>query len=270
MKREERQNQILDLLASRGQIDVDEVVKQLGTSPATARRDLDALAAASLLTRTHGGAVSNSVAYDLPSRYQREHNDQAKTQIAKMAADMVSQHMVIGLSGGTTTKAIASELGLRQDLVGEPGRVTLTVVTNAVNIASMLAVRPHIRVMVTGGVLNERSYELVGPMAQSSLAKITLDLAFVGVNGLDPEVGPMVSDEMEAAVNEQMIKQAKSSYLVVDSSKLGKRSFIILDRENLTGVITDKGATEGQIGALGAAGMRAVMDVAHYQPEEES
>ncbi|MFC9934362.1 MULTISPECIES: DeoR/GlpR family DNA-binding transcription regulator [Micrococcaceae] len=270
MKREERQNQILDLLASRGQIDVEEVVKQLGTSPATARRDLDALAAASLLTRTHGGAVSNSVAYDLPSRYQRDSNDRAKAQIAKLAADMVSQNMVIGLSGGTTTKAIASELSLRQDLVGEPGRVTLTVVTNAVNIASMLAVRPHIRVMVTGGVLNDRSYELVGPMAQSSLAKITIDLAFVGINGLDPEVGPMVSDEMEAAVNEQMIRQSSSSYLVADSSKIGRRSFVILDRQNLTGIITDNDATSEQLGALAKAGMRAAMDVAEYRPEEKS
>ena len=78
MKREERLNHILDLLASRGQIDVDEIVQQLSTSPATARRDLDSLAAASLLTRTHGGAVSNSVAYDLPSRYQREEHDEEK------------------------------------------------------------------------------------------------------------------------------------------------------------------------------------------------
>lgn len=269
MKREERQNQILDLLASHGQIDVEEVVKQLGTSPATARRDLDALAAASLLTRTHGGAVSNSVAYDLPSRYQRDSHDTAKVQIAKIAADMVSQNMVIGLSGGTTTKAIASELGLRQDLVGEPGRVTLTVVTNAVNIASMLAVRPHIRVMVTGGVLNDRSYELVGPMAQSSLEKITIDLAFVGINGLDPAVGPMVSDELEAAVNEQMIRQASRSYLVADSTKIGKRSFVILNRENLSGIITDDGATNEQLGALAEAGMRAAMNVEPYQPEKK-
>lgn len=268
MKREERLNQILDLLASQGQIDVEEIVTQLQTSPATARRDLDSLAAASLLTRTHGGAMSNSVAYDLPSRYQREDHDEQKIYIAKLASSMVAQNMVVGLSGGTTTKAIATELALRQDLVGEPGRVTLTVVTNAVNIASMLAVRPHIRVMVTGGVLNERSYELVGPLAQSALAKITLDLAFVGVNGLDPETGPMVSDEMEAAVNEQMIKQASRSYVVVDSSKIGRRSFVILDRSNLTGIITDEQATPEQIGALAVAGMRTTMNVVEYKPEQ--
>lgn len=255
MKREERLNHILDLLANKGQIDVDEIVQQLGTSPATARRDLDSLAAASLLTRTHGGAVSNTVAYDLPSRYQREDHDEEKVQIAKVAAAMVGKDMVVGLSGGTTTKAIATELSLRQDLVGEPGRVTLTVVTNAVNIASLLAVRPHIRVMVTGGVLNDRSYELVGPLAQSSLSKITMDLSFLGVNGLDPEDGLMVSDEMEAAVNELLIRQATRSFVVVDSSKIGQRSFVILDRENLTGVITDQHISSEQRAALNAAGM---------------
>lgn len=258
MKREERLNHILDLLASKGQIDVEQIVQRLGISPATARRDLDSLSHASLLTRTHGGAVSSTVAYDLPSRYQREENDEPKQHIARLAASMVKPNSVVGLSGGTTTKAIATELGMRQDLVGETGRITLTVVTNAVNIASLLAVRPHIRVMVTGGVLNERSYELVGPLAQSALGKITLDLAFVGVNGLNPEIGAMVGDEMEAAVNELMIKQSQLSYLVADSTKIGQNSFVILDRENLTGVITDEKITEAQRVALNNAGIAVI------------
>ncbi|MFJ2618932.1 DeoR/GlpR family DNA-binding transcription regulator [Glutamicibacter sp. NPDC087344] len=255
MKREERLNHILDLLANRGQIEIDELVQQLDTSPATARRDLDSLAAASLLTRTHGGAVSNSVAYDLPSRFQRDEHDEEKLQIAKAAVALVRKDMVVGLSGGTTTKAIATELGLCQELAGEPGRVTLTVVTNAVNIASLLAVRPHIRVMVTGGVLNDRSYELVGPMAQSSLARITLDLSFVGANGLIAETGPMLRDEMEAAVNEQLVRQSARSFVVADSSKIGQRSFVILDKEHLTGVITDTKVTQAQRAALAAGGM---------------
>ena len=157
MKREERLNHVLDLLARHGKIDVEQIVEQLGVSAATARRDLDSLAAASLLTRTHGGAVSSTVAYDLPARYQNDSRDDEKAQIARAAAAMVRPDMVVGLSGGTTTKAIAHELGMRQDLIGEPGRITLTVVTNAVNIAGLLAVRPHIRVMVTGGVVNARS-----------------------------------------------------------------------------------------------------------------
>lgn len=258
MKREERLNQILDLLGARGQLDVDEIVQRLEVSPATARRDLDSLAAASLLTRTHGGAVSNTVAYELPARFQKDTNDGLKAQIAKRASSMVRQDMVVGLSGGTTTKAIATELGMREDLVGEPGRTTLTVVTNAVNIAALLAVRPHIRVMVTGGVLNARSYELVGPLAQSALAKITLDLAFVGVNGLDPTIGPMVGDEMEAAINEQMIQQAEHSYLVVDSTKIGSRSFIILNREEVDGVITDDQLSGPQRAELEASGLPVI------------
>lgn len=258
MKREERLNHVLDLLARHGKIDVEQIVEQLGVSAATARRDLDSLAAASLLTRTHGGAVSSTVAYDLPARYQNDSRDDEKAQIARAAAAMVRPDMVVGLSGGTTTKAIAHELGMRQDLIGEPGRITLTVVTNAVNIAGLLAVRPHIRVMVTGGVLNARSYELVGPMAQAALGKITMDLCFVGVNGLDPRLGPMVSDEMEAAVNELMVAQSRDSYLVLDSSKVGTRSFVILDTVNLTGVITDRQLDAGQLAALDAAGLKVL------------
>ena len=68
MNRAERLNAVLDLLADRGRVEVDDLVEKLEVSPATARRDLDTLAEQQLLTRTRGGAVAQAVAYDLPLR----------------------------------------------------------------------------------------------------------------------------------------------------------------------------------------------------------
>jgi DeoR family transcriptional regulator of aga operon len=259
LKREERLSTILELLAESGQIEVEDIVRRLAVSPATARRDLDSLAAASLLSRTHGGAVSHAVAYDLPVRYQKEDATGQKHAIAVHAASLVSQDMIVGLSGGTTASAIATQLGMRRDLVNDSGRPTFTVVTNAVNIASLLAVRTHVKVMVTGGMLNPRSYELVGPFAEQTLEKVTLDVAFVGINGLEASVGPTVSDDMEAAINNLMIRRARQSYLVCDSSKIGHSAFVSLEQSTFTALITDSGITDEHKRVLIEAGIPVIV-----------
>ncbi|MGO2004303.1 DeoR/GlpR family DNA-binding transcription regulator [Arthrobacter rhombi] len=254
MTRNERLSSILALLAEDGQVEVDEIVDKLGVSPATARRDLDSLDSQRLLTRTHGGATTNALAYDLPGKYNRDPAATRKRWIGAYAAALVEPDMSIGLSGGTTSSAIATALGLRADLQQEPARPTLTVVTNAVNIASALAVRNHVKVMVTGGVLNPRSYELVGPFAEQTLGRVTLDIAFIGVGGLHPQAGATVADEGEAAVNELMGARALRSYLVVDSSKLGVRSFASVSGDDLRHVITDPGITTEQQNRLEESG----------------
>src|SRR5699024_5570696 len=133
--RRRRLDTVLDLVIDNGHISVEALVAQLGISPATARRDLDALADPQLLIRSHGG---------------------------------------------TTTTALAHELASRQDF-RDCERATV-LVTNAVNIAQELAVRRHLQLVVTGGVVRESSYELVGTWAEQMLAQIRIDTMFIGVN----------------------------------------------------------------------------------------
>ena len=84
--------------------------------------------------------------------------------------------MAVGLTGGTTCTEVARELVDRE---------RITVVTNALNIASELAVRPNLKLVVTGGTARPESYELVGPLAEQSLAGLHLDLVVIGVDGID-------------------------------------------------------------------------------------
>lgn len=239
MTREERLVQILDLLAEAGSVTVDELVERVGISSATARRDLDALAERRLLARTHGGARALAVSYDLPVRYAREDHAPQKNAIATAAQQFVAPGSRVGLSGGTTCTAIAAEFGVRPDLEGDEG---LTVVTNAINIAAQLVLRPHVRVVMTGGVVHARSYELVGPYSDLMLERITLDVSFIGVNGLDPVVGPTVTDESEARVNAMVAERATQAWIVADSAKLGIRAFATVGSPGLFhGIITDAG-----------------------------
>jgi len=260
MNRAERLNAILVLLTDTGQVDVDQIVTTLDVSPATARRDLDTLAGQQLLTRTRGGAIGQNVAYDLPLRYKNQQHAEQKTLIAKAASAMTPRGAVVGLCGGTTSTAIASALAARADL-SEPGpSSTLTVVTNAINIATQLAMRPQIKTVVTGGVVNPRSYELVGDYANIVLGSIALDLAFIGVNGIDPILGPSNHDEREASVNRLMATRAAHAVLVADSSKIGKKAFATMGDARLFGtLITDAGITAEQRSALVERGYEVIV-----------
>lgn len=255
MKRAARLNAILDLLAASGEVTVEDLVDRFGASPATTRRDLDSLAEQRLLTRTHGGAVAQAVAYELPIRYKSHLRTQQKEAIAQAAAALVLPGMVVGLSGGTTTTAIAAALAARDDLAAGG----ITVVTNAVNIAAQLATRPDIKVVVTGGVIHSRSYELVGPFVEQLLRGVRLDIAFIGVNGMDAASGASTQDEREAAVNRMMAERARRAVVVTDSSKLGITAFAAVGGAELfPAVLTDGDADAAALTALREAGYEVI------------
>ena len=259
MNRNERLTAILDLLADSGQVEVEEIVLKLGVSPATARRDLDSLANERLLTRTRGGAMAGSVSYNLPGRYNRDDHSAQKHSIALAASQMIPKGAVIGLCGGTTSTALAQVLSTREDLMEPSNRPTLTVVTNAINIAAQLAVRPNFKIMVTGGIVNPQSYELVGPYADSILQKVALDIAFIGVNGIEPGGGPTIDDEGEASVNSRMAGRASESFMLADSSKIGKRAFATMEEDTFHKLITDTGITAEQLQAFADAGTEVIV-----------
>lgn len=241
MSRHSRLDTILDLLSQQGKVDVDEVAHVLQVSPATVRRDLDRLADQQLLTRTHGGAVPTAASYDLPLRYKATRFAGAKLAIARTAAAMVQPGQTVGLNGGTTTTEVARALVRRSDLVADGDRPSLTVVTNALNIATELAVRRHVKIVVVGGVARPQSYELIGPLADASLAELNLDLVFLGVDAFDVEHGATAANEGEASVNRQLAERARRVVVVADHSKLGGVAFArICDAEVVDVLVTDK------------------------------
>ncbi len=128
------------------------------------------------------------------------------------------------------------------------------------NIAAQLAVRPQFKVVVTGGVVHQRSYELVGPYSDLMLNEITLDLAFVGVNGMDPEFGATVHDEGEARINQLMATRAERAIVVADSHKIGRRAFATVGGpEVFDTLITDDKITDDQLAAFTASGITVIV-----------
>jgi len=147
VSRHQRWNELLDLMPADGQLSVADAARQLGVSQATIRRDLDQLAEQQLLTRTRGGAVAGNVSYDLPLRYKTARHAVEKQRVGRAAAALIAPGAAVALNGGTTASEVARALATRPDL--QEG-ASITVVTNAMNIANELVVRPHIKIVVTG------------------------------------------------------------------------------------------------------------------------
>jgi DeoR family transcriptional regulator of aga operon len=209
VRQTERLATILEELSAARSVAVATLAGRLGVSAATIRRDLTLLQEQRLCSRTHGGAVAQGVLYELPLRYKGARHQEEKGLIAKAAAGHVEDGMVVGLTGGTTCTEVARALVDRQKL---------TVVTNALNIASELAVRPNLRLVVTGGTARPESYELVGPIAEKALSELHLDVVFIGVDGIDPAAGCTTHHEVEANTDLALIQRAKRVIVVADSS----------------------------------------------------
>ena len=248
MRQEERFSLILERLSEKGSVGVAELAAELGVSLASVRRDLQVLEEQRLLTRTHGGAVALNMVYELPLRYRGGRHKEEKRRIALAAADRVASGInSVGLTGGTTTTEVARALMERSGL---------TIITNALNIASELALRPNLKLIVTGGWARSESYELVGPLADASLLGLNLDLAIVGVDGISSQGGITTYDMVEAHTNRAMIDRARKVIVVADGSKVGRTAFARIGHiALLSELITDATANGAELEQLREAGM---------------
>jgi len=240
VRKQERLSAILDRVAERGSVDVNDLASALGVSGATVRRDLQALSSGQQLVRTHGGAVARLVDTASEPGHLAE-----KRRIGAAGASLAGSGAVVGLTGGSTALEVARALAHRTDI---------TFVTNAINIASELVGRPGLRLVVIGGIVRS-SFELVGPAAEAMLGNYHFDIGFIGVDGLTPQEGCTTHDEMEAQTDLAFLRRARRSVVIADSSKIGKVTFArICMVSDVDDIITDRGITSEQLRSLASAG----------------
>ena len=260
--RQQRLVRVLDLVMASGHVSVTDVCAEVGTSLATARRDLDALAEQRLVVRTHGGA--SALVGGGPERPLVEKaglHPEAKAAVGRAAAALVALGDVVGLNGGTTTSEVARALARADHLVPADGRRRgFTLVTNALDVAYELAVRPHVRVELSGGTVRPRSFELSGPAARASLAEVVLDVAVLGVDGVDARFGCTTADAGEAEVGRALADAARRVVVVADASKHGGAGPQRLLRLEQVDVLVTDAAPTGELGrALADAGVEVVV-----------
>lgn len=243
---------ILVELRERGEVFVADLAPRFGVSFATLRRDLVILSDQGLCQRRYGGALATESGTELPVVYRDRGNKAGKLAVARAAAALLPPGpQTVGFTGGSTTSEIARQLSTRVDLV---------VVTNALTIAMAMAVKPRVRVVVSGGVARSQSTELVGPWAESALAQATIGTAFVGVDALNVEEGLMTHDPVEARTDAVLIQRAERVIVAAESSKLGRSLPGIMGPLSAAHVlVTDDSARRDQVLAIEALGVDVVI-----------
>jgi DeoR family transcriptional regulator of aga operon len=252
MLNEERRRAILEVLNSQGRVLVTELAEQFETSQVTIRKDLEVLHEQRHLHRTHGGALpARDGALEDPTLREKEQlHRKDKIHIANAAARMVKEGQVVILDSGTTTTAIARALRNFN---------SLTIITNALNIAAELA-GTSMDVILTGGTLRKNSFSLVGPIAEETLSHLSADLLFLGVDGFDVQYGLSTPNLLESKVNRVMVEIAKRTIAVCDSSKFGRRSLsMIVPTSSMHEVITDRAVPKSDLQALKKAGIEVTL-----------
>ncbi|RJK96277.1 DeoR/GlpR family DNA-binding transcription regulator [Vallicoccus soli] len=248
----ERQQAILARAREHGRAEVAQLAADLAVTPETIRRDLTALERQGLLRRVHGGAIPVErlgAEAALATREARLVTE--KERIAKRALEEVPEEGSVVLDAGSTTVRLAEAL---------PAERRLTVVTNSLPIAALLAARPGIALHVVGGQARSQTQALVGDWAASALADVCVDVAFMGTNGMSPQRGLTTADRQEAGTKRAMMAAARRCVVLADHTKAGTdhfASFARLDQVDL--VVSDTGLDPDLADELAAAGPEVVL-----------
>lgn len=243
---------ILEKLDYQGQVDVSSLSKELGVSEVTIRNDLTKLEQKNMLIRARGGAIKlDRAGVDFAISDKIQQHLEEKKLIGQMAAELIEDGDTIILDSGTTTMEVAKNLQRIEDL---------TVITNALNIASLLAEHKSANVILPGGFLLKNSLSLVGATAEESFRNYFCDKLFLAVDGFNTTHGLSTPSVEEAHLNRIMIEISKKVIVVTDSSKFLKRSFaFIAPISAVDVVVTDAGIPLEDQKKLENAGIQVII-----------
>lgn len=251
----QRHEQILQRLADSKFLSLQELMELTGASPATARRDMDELAAQGLVRRAHGGIglVDSGWGTMTPFAFRQRENSGAKLRLAQRAAELLKPGDVLMIDGGTTTFHLGASLP----------NIPLRVITNSLNLAIFLEGRTRtqtgLEVFLTGGYLYPNSGLLVGPGAQNSIAQYHAQWAFLSVGGVTEE-GLFNTNELVVETERRMIANADHVVLLADHSKINQRAMChVCNLDQIDYLITDvTPETETSLKKFSEAGVQVI------------
>lgn len=245
----ERRKDIVRMAESEGRVDVDVLSEKFAVSEVTIRNDLNALSKRGLVVRSRGGAVASTrLTRELSVKEKYNENQGIKRRLGEAVAALLGSDIrSLLIDSGTTTEEVARSLANRSGL---------TVMTNGLNIASVLADVADIEIRVTGGTLRPKSMSFYGRQAEESLRFMHFDRLILGVDGFDTKVGIATHFEQEANLNRIMCGVAREVIAVTDSSKFGQLgSHIICRHTDIDTLVTDTGAPAQIIEILRSSGV---------------
>jgi DeoR/GlpR family transcriptional regulator of sugar metabolism len=245
MTQNDRQRSLVLRLREDGQATVPGLARDLGVTQSTIRRDLARLASAGTVVRTYGGAALPGTN---PSRSDSAR--MAKRAIAAAAATLVEDGQTIAISSGSTTLELARQLVDRR----------LTVITNALDVASVLLDRDGIELIILGGVVRPRMHSMLGHLAELALGELRADTLFMGIGAIDPDRGLMNDSVPEILTDRALRSSSRTCVVLADSSKFCQVApAFVFGLSEVNVVVTDAGVEPADVATLKGHNVRVIV-----------
>ena len=246
-----RQIKLIDVVRARGSVSVEQLSEELGVTLQTVRRDVQRLAEAGTLSRFHGGVrVPSSTIENIAHTQRQGLHAEGKARIARAVAAQVPNNCSLILNIGTTTEAIA------EALLQHSG---LRVITNNLNVAAILSRNADFEVIVAGGVVRARDRGIVGEAAVDFIRPFKVDIAIIGISGIESDGSLRDYDFREVKVTQTIIGHAREVWLAADTSKFNRPAMVEAAKLSQIDILfTDATPPEPFAALLGDANVRLV------------
>lgn len=258
----ERRHRILEMLHHSGTVTVERLATEFGVARETVRRDLDSLETQGELHRIHGGATTMGAGPRTETPLHDRHGTRSaqKRRIAQAALQFLppAPGGSIIIDAGSTTEAFADLVALESSAGTAAGSRHL--ITNALPVAAKLSDIDALDLEIIGGRIRGITGAAVGPTTAETLSRRSADVAFIGTNGIDADFGLSTPDAAEAAIKTALIRAARRSILLADSSKLERTSLVqFAHLEEIAILITDSPPAGHLAEALEAAEVSVIV-----------
>jgi DeoR family glycerol-3-phosphate regulon repressor len=231
-----RQSDIVAIARQHGRVNVEELAERFAVTPQTIRKDLNDLCERGVLQRFHGGAVFASGLVNFAYEARRQIATEEKRRIGVHAASLIPDNCSILINIGTTTEQVA--MALR-------GRKGLMVITNNVNVVSILLGSPDIEVIVAGGMVRHSDGGVVGEAAVDFIRQFKVDYAVIGTSAIDEDGSLLDFDYREVKVAKAIMECARRSILVADAMKYERTAPVRIGHiSELDHFVTDRAPPE--------------------------
>lgn len=243
----DRQRRMLEWLEADGEIRISELKTRFGVTEMTIRRDLEKLEQLGSVRRIFGGAIL--LGKDIALQDRTGVMAEEKARIGRYAASLIRPGDSVFLDGGTTTIEVARAL---------PQRMSITVVTNALNVAQELQGK-GIPAIVSGGMIWEATSTLIGPFAVQHIGSMAYTRIFLGTTGISARHGFSNSNIHEAEIKRTAIRQAAEVNVVADHTKFdAERLLLFAGPAEVHRLITNQLPNPDLMQAMQSGGMEVV------------
>jgi DeoR family glycerol-3-phosphate regulon repressor len=231
-----RQHTILEIARQSGRVLVDELADRFEVTPQTIRKDLNELCDKRLLTRIHGGAILSSGVENVGYDARRMIASEEKEAIGLATAARIPNQASLFMNIGTTTEAVARALLQHKGLM---------VITNNLNVASLMRAYPQIEVVIAGGVVRHSDGGIVGEAAVDFIRQFKVDFAVIGASAIDVDGALLDYDYREVRVAQAIISNARHVVLVSDATKFERSAPVrIAHLSQVSTFVTDRCPSE--------------------------